>query len=217
MTPGRQADHVLRHHGALEPGRRGGLPEPRVPHLRVGDQLRRRGAGADPAPRGDRLRLRPRRCSSGASRRRPSSSSSTRRRTRRAACSSRGRRPDRRARAALPDPGAVRRDLPALPLRRRVRLDRRAAGHEDSDDHPGRLLEDLRDDRLAARLRRDAEAARRAPHAAHDELRLLHRDLHPARRHRRAPGATDAGADDGGGVPPAPRPDRRRAQPRSPA
>ena len=59
VTPGRQAHHVLRDHGAHEPGRRGGLPEPRVPHLRVGDQLRGREAGADPAPRGDRLRLRP--------------------------------------------------------------------------------------------------------------------------------------------------------------
>ena len=39
----RQADHVLRHHGAHEPRGRGRLPEPRLPDLRVGHQLRRGG------------------------------------------------------------------------------------------------------------------------------------------------------------------------------
>ena len=83
---GRQAHHVLRHHRAREPGRRGDLSQPGLPHLRVGDQLRGRRAGADPPARRERLRLRPRRSSRRRSRARPSSSSSTRPRTRRAAC-----------------------------------------------------------------------------------------------------------------------------------
>ena len=53
----------------------------------------------------------------------------------------------------------------------------------------------------------------RAPHAPHDELRVLHGDLHPACGPGRDPGRRHPGAGDGGGVPPAARPRRRRAEP----
>ena len=87
-----------------------------------------------------------------------------------------------------PDPGAHRRDLPSVPLRRRVRVDHAHARHEDPVDHARRLLEVLRDDRLAPRLRRDAGRPRRARHPADGELQLLHGLLHPAGRRRRAQG-----------------------------
>ena len=115
---GGQAHHVLRHHGAHEPRGRGRLPEPRVPDLRIGDQLRRRAARADPAPRGNRLRLRPQ----GARATRLQEDEAHHHQFpgepdgRRAVA--RGRRPHRRPRTALPRAGAVGRDLPALPLRR---------------------------------------------------------------------------------------------------
>ena len=58
--PGRQADHVLRDDGGARAGRRGDLSEPRLPDLRVGDQLPRRDAGADAAGREPRILVRPR-------------------------------------------------------------------------------------------------------------------------------------------------------------
>ena len=68
----------------------------------------------------------------------------------------------------------------------------RFPGHEGPRHHPRRLLEVVRDDRLAARLRRDADAAGRARDAADGELELLHGVLHPARGHRGAAGRSDA-------------------------
>ena len=53
---------------ACEPGRRGDLPRPRLPDLRVGDPLGRRDAGADAAARGARLPLRRRRARGAAQR-----------------------------------------------------------------------------------------------------------------------------------------------------
>ena len=58
VTPGRQAHHVLHDPGADRPRRRVHLSQPGLSHLRVGHQLRRRRAGADPAARGVGLRLR---------------------------------------------------------------------------------------------------------------------------------------------------------------
>ena len=191
---GGQAHHVLRDHGAREPGRRGDLPEPRLPHLRVGDQLRGREAGADPAPRGDRLRLRPARSSSGASRSKtkliiinsPENPTG-------GVLAPEDARPHRRDRAPLPRARCCpTRSTGASSTTGEFASIASLPGMKTSDHHPGRLLEVLRDDRLAPRLRRDAEAARRARHAAHDELRLLHRVLHPAGGHRRAPGRRHA-------------------------
>ena len=68
---------------------------------------------------------------------------------------------DRRAGGRARPDRAGRRDLQRDPLRGRARLDRHHARHGRADDHPRRLLEDLRDDRLAARLRRDAGRLRR--------------------------------------------------------
>ena len=52
VTPGAQAVPVLRRARDLRPGRRGHLPRPRLPDLRVGHPLGRRDAGAAAAPRG---------------------------------------------------------------------------------------------------------------------------------------------------------------------
>ena len=54
---GRQAVPVLRRARDLQSGRRGHLPEPRVPDLRVRDQVGRRDAGAAADHRGPRLRV----------------------------------------------------------------------------------------------------------------------------------------------------------------
>ena len=117
------------------------------------------------------------------------------------------------AAVAARDPGAVRRDLLADPLRRQARLDRGDAGHGVARDRARRLLEDLRDDRLAAGLRRHAGAARAGDREAADERRLLHRDLHAARRRPGAQGRPRSDRRDGGGVPQAPRRDRRGPAP----
>ena len=209
VTPGAQADHVLRDHRAARArATRCIYPNPGLSDLRVGDQFRRRDAPV------------PSRCarraasgststsSSGASRRGRSSSSSTRRTTRPAACSSAAQlERDRRDRARAGHPRPDRRDLPRIPLRGRVRLDPGRAGHAGADDPARRLLEDLRDDRLAARLRRHAASARRARRAADDQLALVHRVVRPARRRRRAGAATqDERRRDGRGVPAPPRP-----------
>ena len=77
----------------------------------------------------------------------------------------------------------------------------RLPGHAGAHDPPRRLLEVVRDDRLAPRLRRDAGAARRARHAADGELRLVHGVVRPARRRRRARGRAGVGRPDGRGVP----------------
>ena len=82
---GRQADHVLRHDGAAQPRRRGDLPRPELPDLRVDDQFSRREGRPGAARRESRLLVRSRDASSGACRRAPRWSSSTRRRTRPAA------------------------------------------------------------------------------------------------------------------------------------
>jgi hypothetical protein len=83
-------------------------------------------------------------CSSSRCRRRRSSSSSTRRRTRPAACSTGPDRAHRADRGERNDPGADRRDLPPVPLRGRVRVDLRPAGHARAHDPPRRLLEVVR-------------------------------------------------------------------------
>ena len=128
-----QAHHVLRDHGPHEPRGRGDLPEPRLPHLRVGDQLRGRGAGADPPPRGDRLRLRPRGARAARLEEDQAHHHQLAREPDGRRAVARGRRPHRRPGAALPRARPLGRDLPALPLRRGVRLDREPPGHEAPD------------------------------------------------------------------------------------
>ena len=116
---GRQAGHVLRDPRPRGPGRRGPLPEPRLPDLRVDDPLHRRRAGAGAAARGEGLRAR----------RRPARSRRSRRRRSSIVLNyphnptggivpESGPARDRRRRGAPRHPGARRRDLLAHPLRR---------------------------------------------------------------------------------------------------
>ena len=75
----------------------------------------------------------------------------------------------------------------------RARHDRLARGPARAHDPARRLLEDVRDDRLAPRLRGAAEAARRAGHAPDHQLGLVHRARRAARRRGRARGAARRG------------------------
>ena len=83
-------------------------------------------------------------------------------------------------------------------------------GMEPARDRPRRLLEDLRDDRLAARLRHHARAPRPGDREAADERRLLHGDLHADGGGEGAPGRPLGGPRDGGRVQAAARRDRGR-------
>ena len=65
-------------------------------------------------------------------------------------------------------------------------VDRQFAGHAGKDDNPGRILEDLRHDRLAHGLRRDAKMSGQRGEQADGEFELLHREFHAAGRHSRA-------------------------------
>ena len=100
--PRRQAGHVLRHPGPGRRGRRGHLPGPGLPDLRVDGQLRRRQGRALPDPPGERLPARPGRAAPRSSRLGPGWSSSTRRRTRPAAS-----RPATTSRGSPPSPAST--------------------------------------------------------------------------------------------------------------
>ena len=90
-------------------------------------------------------------------------------------------------------------------LRGRARHDRLARGPARAHDPARRLLEDVRHDGLAPRLRGAAEAARRADHAPDHQLGLVHRARRAARRRGRARGAARRGRRDDGRVHEAPR------------
>ena len=68
--------------------------------------------------------------------------------------------------------------------------------------YSGRLLEDLRDDGLAHGLRRDAGVAGGSGEQADGEFELVHRQLHAARRDRRAQRAAGRRHENGGRVSP---------------
>src|SRR6185312_3285940 len=171
---GREAVPLLRRARHLPARRRGHLPEPRVSDLRVGDPLRRRGAGAAAAGRGARLRVhgrRPVRAAQPAhAARDPELAREPDRRDRAAGADRRDRRGAGRARLLR----ALRRGLLGDALRRSPRHRRRPPWPTRPHHPPGRLLEDLRDDRLAARLRGAPGRARRAGHAPLDQLRVVH-------------------------------------------
>ena len=112
--------------------------------------------------------------------------------------------------ARQPGLGPLRRGLrPAAP-RGRVRLDRDRAGDARAHDRPRQLLEDLRDDRLALRLRGGARAAGRAPHALPRQRDVVRAAVRAARRGRRAHRPAGRRRADAGRVPRAARPRRRR-------
>ena len=115
-------------------------------------------------------------------------------------------RRDRRPGARARHHGAVRRDLLAASSTRASPLSIASLpGHAGADHHPGRLLQDLRHDRLAHRLRRDAPSGWQRHHPPDDQQQLLHRQLHPARRPGGAHRPAGGDRQDGGRVAPPPR------------
>ena len=109
--------------------------------------------------------------------------------------------------------GRRRRDLRPDPVRRGgARLDRGTPRDGGTDDHPRRLLEDLRDDRLAAGLRGRADVADPDLRPAHHQHDLVRPDVRPGRRGRGAGRAAGRRRRDGRRVQGPARPRRRRPQ-----
>ena len=77
---------------------------------------------------------------------------------------------------------------------------------------PRRLLEDLRDDRLEARLRRSSGRTRRPAHPADRQLHLVRAAVRTARGRGGARGPAGRGCRDGGRVPPSARLPRTGAE-----
>ena len=162
----READHVLRAARAHRGRRRGHLPEPGLPDLRVDGPLRRRHRRCRAAARGRRLPDGRRRG------REPDHAAHE------AADHELAPQPDRLDpdRCGHPPPGGAgrrarprrpgRRDLRPPPVLRRAVEHRDAARHGGAHDHPRRVQQDLRDDRLAPRLRDRARVAQHRPSAA---------------------------------------------------
>ena len=99
-----------------------------------------------------------------------------------------GDRAGRRARDRQRPGGPDRRDLRPHRVRGRAHLDRQPARDGRADDRPRRLLEGLRDDRLAARLRDRPAGRGRRLRAPRHQQRVLRVDVQPDRaRPRRSP------------------------------
>ncbi len=124
----------------------------------------------------------------------------------------RGSRGDRR-RAAAPSGrlGLRRRDLQQAGLRRRVRVDRLAARHARAHDHFRRRLQDLRDDRLAHRIRRE-QGAGAGVHALDHQHRIVRIADQPVGRAAGADRAAERRRRDEAALSCAARPDRAPAQ-----
>ncbi|CAA9469266.1 MAG: Aminotransferase, class I and II, partial [uncultured Rubrobacteraceae bacterium] len=210
-----EADHVLRHTRARRAGRRGPYAEPRLPHLREHGGLRGRDPRLCPAAPGERVQVRSGRVQGGPGRededgdpqlpRQPH-----RRRVHRRRHKGHRRDPAREARRGR----SLGRDLrppPLLGLLCQHRL-REGLRPGRADHHPRRLLEDVRDDGLAPRLRRHARSPGRAGDKAAGQLQLLHGRRHPARRPRGALGTAGRRRPDARGVPGQAGPDRGRPQ-----
>ena len=98
----------------------------------------------------------------------------------------------------------------AVPGRACQRARRRRDGRPD--DPARRLVQDVRDDRLAAGLRRVPARPGRAGHPAGHQLGVVHVRVQPVRRDRRPGGPVGSGGSDGGRVPPPPGHHRGRPQ-----
>ena len=199
----RQAVPVLHRARVLRPRRRGDLPRPRLPDLRVGDPLgRRRSGAAASCARRTSFSLDPERLAALLSPRtklvilnypqNPTGGAST--------------APTVAAVADGPRDvdglGARRRGLLAAAVRRAVLERRRARLDARAHGRPRRALEDLRDDRLALRLRRGARRrwSSRSPASSSTRPRACRRSCSSA-GHRRARRAAGRRRRDGRGVP----------------
>ena len=208
----RQGRDAVRDPRPGRPGRRGHRAGPRLPDLRVADPLRGRDRRADPDPHGARLPARRRRARVADHAANPGPVHQLAREPDRRRAHPRRPDPHRRTRRGARPVGHLRRDLRPCAVRRPgARLDRDPPRDGGADDHPRRLLQDLRDDRLAPRL-----CGR--PGVAHPDLRparhqhdLVRADVRPGRRGGRPDRAAGRRGRDGRRVQGPARPHRRRA------
>ena len=204
--PGCEAVPLLRPAGDVRPRRRGHLPEPRLPHLRVGHPLLRRNAGGAAARRGARVHLHGRGPGGAADAAHEDGDPQL------------ARQPHRRHRRA----GAQRSRSPRLladhycwilsdEVYSEMLYD---AEHDTIASHEGLLERTILLDGFSKtfamtgwRLGYAAlpEAARRADRPPADQLGLLHAACLPARGCRRADRTPRRGRGDAGGVPAAAR------------
>ena len=213
--PRRQGHDVLRHRHVRRA--RGGdpVPESRLSHLRIGDQLERRPGGGDSPPRRAGLLVRR---GGGARPRHPANPPHH---------PQLARQPHRGSGTAGGDraPGGgpprtprrrdhERRDLLAHDLRRtRARFPARLSRDRGPPHPPRRLEQDLRDDRLANGLRRLAGKPGGERHPPRGQLPLLRQRRGPVRGPRRAHRPPGQRARNGERLRPAPPGHRRRTQP----
>ena len=181
---GRQGHDVLRDPHVRGARRGNHVPQPRLSHLRVGHRVQRRESGPDPALREPGLLLRRRR---GArqhhSRDPPHHPQHARQPDRRGGPEERDRQARGGPRGASPGRGAERRDLLPHHLRRpRAREPPRLPRDRGSRDPPRRLEQDVRHDRMAARLRGVAGGPRGARDPARHQLPFVRQRPHPVRR-----------------------------------
>ena len=73
-------------------------------------------------------------------------------------------------------------------------------GMLEKTDHPRRIFQDLLDDRMASRLRRDAALAGESRQSADGQLQFVHGEFHAARRNSRAGRSTGCCDSDGRGI-----------------
>ena len=181
---GGQGDDVLRHPHVRGARRRDHVPQPRLSHLRVGDRVQRREGGSDPVAGEPGLLLRRR----GGAREHhsgdpPHHSQHPGQSDRRGGAEERDRQARGGARGASRGGRAERRDLLADHLRRpRARLAPRLS-RDRRPRHPARRMEqDLRDDRMAARLRGVAGGTGGTRGPPRDQLPLVRQRPPPSSR-----------------------------------
>ena len=158
--------------GLVDPGRRGDRPRPGLPDLRVDHPLRRRNARPHPDPDGERLPPRRRRArvahhAADAAARDQLAGKPDRRRAD-------ARRPRARSpssRSATTSSSSPTRSTAGSCTTARSTCRSPRCRHGRADDRPRRLLEDLRDDRLATGLRDRAAVARRRRTASSSSTR----------------------------------------------
>ena len=163
----RQADHVLRDPGPDRGGRRGHLPGPGLPDLRVDDPLRRRHAGALRAARGERLPLRRRRAArAGHARDEADHLQLAPQPDRRRADARRHRPPSPTSRASATSRSWPTRSTAAASTRASTSPSPRCPGMAERTIVLDGFSQDLRHDRLAAGLRDLAAGAGRCRSAS---------------------------------------------------